>query len=236
MGCRHEDRSSASSGFTLIELLVVVFLVAILSFTAATTLGPKSPRATRVALSDLRGALVNARTLAASTGQLVVMQVDPTTMTFNYYAVKGTDPSDPANYLQLETSPRSSISLEPAWKRYASVVYALPIVGSETVPPNTVPAMNTLLGGGAGWGNPMLLTTAMYGFSPDGTPQMLTAPGGPLLNLNSGAWIGVAGLKPNQSGVPYGVVLVTSQGQIMAFYKADSQLNTAPEYVWTRMD
>lgn len=226
---------SRESGFSLTELLVVLAIVAILAIALASSFAPRTPRAVQHGLQDVRGMVLQARSLALSTGQTVVMKPDFTTGTVQYFAIQSLDPAS-TGYLQLETTPRLTTALDASWRRYAKVGLSLPLAASEVAPPGDVAAMTTFMGGTAFWNAPLGSSSQLFGFNATGNLQSVAASGGSAATLVGGGWIGVTGTSANRQGVPYGVVLVNEQGMTLAFYKADSQLDTPPELQWKRLD
>jgi hypothetical protein len=86
-----------------------------------------------------------------------------------------------------------------------------------------------------GWGNSLAGATT-FGFSTSGTAVQYTgtSPNPTVAVAGGGFWVGVLGNTPNTQGIPYGVVLVTQQGQIVTYYKGDSMLDGTT--AWTRLE
>ncbi len=217
------------AGFTLIEALVVLAIIAALSIAFVYSLGPKSPRAVRAALIEMRGALNTARNLAAQTGQPVSMIWNHSTDQIDFMQI------DPATGSPVAgVPPLASTSLSKTWRRWALVTPSLP---ADMPTPATNSAVLSLFRNPQGWATPMDDSSgAVFGFASSGQPQMFKAAGGAITPLPDGFWIGVQGLSANQKGFPYGVVIVNGQGMVLAYFKPDSLLDAPAEYLWKRLD
>ena len=216
-------------GFTLIELLVVLVIVGILTSIGIYSMPPKTPRAVKIGLTELRGAFIQARSLAASSGRTVVINANWPTGALVFQQV--------ADDFTLVIPPLSSVALDPSWRRFASipaVTNAASLTPGQSSPPDGVPAIVSFVGT---WPDPVSLTSGVYGFTPTGVPVFLdiAAPGTAPAPLVNGTWIGVVG-NTGIDGLPYGVVVVNGRGNTTAYYKAHSKIDTPAENLWKRLD
>ena len=217
-------------GFTLIELLVVLVIVGILTSIGIYSMPPKTPRAVKIGLTELRGAFIQARSLAASSGRTVVINANWPTGALVFQQV--------ADDFTLMNPALSSVALDPSWRRFASILAvtnAASLTPGQSSPPDGVPAIVSFVGT---WPDPVSLTSGAYGFTPTGVPVFLdtAAPGTAPAPLVNGTWIGVVGNSVNTSGPPYGIVVVNNRGNTSAYYKADSKIDTPAENLWKRLD
>ncbi|WP_285609134.1 pilus assembly FimT family protein [Geothrix edaphica] len=224
--------TSPSRGYTLIELLVVLVIIAVLAVVGASTLQPKSPRATQNGLTEIRGVFIHARNLAMSSGRTVVITGDWSTGPLQFRQM--------ADDLTLITPPMGQMAFESTWQRYAQMKTTADgtgLVTGEISKPTLVAGITTVFKS-AGWSSPVQSANGSYGFSPSGVPLLLAngGAGTTLTTLTNGAWLGVVGKTPKDSGPPYGVVIITPQGNVLAFYKPDSKLDTPAENQWRRLD
>ena len=231
---------SRTDGYTLIELLVVLAIVGILGMVGFYSFGPKSPRAVRSALLDIRGALQQARQLAISGGKDVDLLLSQSggNLTIKVYA--SSDITAATGTPVAGSIPLMDVNLGDSWKRNATVTTSY---GSL---PASLPSSVTTAIQNAGmatytWttaNSALISSTQRYGFSSSSLPQVISATGerSPLL---TGTWIGVVGNGVNQKGAPYGVVVITSNASVSAYYKADAQIPDASgpkEMKWQRLD
>ena len=213
----------ARSGFTLIELLVVLIIVSILATVGVSSLGSRSPKAVRSGLVTLRAAIFDARQSALASGQVVKLTM--TSAATTSYKLTAAD---------LAGASRMQFSLDPSVVRYATLAAA---VGD--LPDATVQGLQAAISFGfdntsVGWTH-NLVGTNTYGFSPTGQVVGIAADNS-VSPLTQGLWLGLVARTPNTKGVAYGVVLVSQQGQIIAFYKGDSKLDDTPDHKWQRLE
>ena len=217
-------------GFTLIELLVVLVIVGILSSLGIYFMPPKTPRAVQIGLTELRGAFIQARSLAASSGRTVVVNANWPTGALVFQQV--------ADDFTLMNPALSSVALDPSWRRFARILAVASVdalTPGQSSRPDGVPAIKSFVGT---WPNPVSLTSGAYGFTPTGVPVFLdtAAPGTAPAPLVNGTWIGVVGNTGDINGLPYGVVVVNGRGNTTAYYKAHSKIDTPAENLWKRLD
>ena len=229
----HRIRSFPDRGFSLIELLVVLVVLGILAMVGVTQITPKSPKATRAVLLDLRNAVQNARQAAVSSGRNVRIRFENVG---GNWQVRALDTS------LAETSAAAaffSMALPPDAMNRCSLATAfgsLPTTATKVT--DLAPASAYGFGPStAGWAQPLVGQTT-YGFAPDGSAVLFTgaSPNPSVSALIGGFWAGVVGNTPNSVGVPYGVVLVSQQGQIVTYYKGDSQLDDTHDHIWARLE
>lgn len=223
--------SSPGRGYSLIEMLVVLAIIGVLAVASVVSLGPKSPKAVRSGLLEVRAALQQARQASLSSGRnlnLIINEAGTSPKIQAYDALDVLATGLP----KLNAIPLVDVTLDRSWLRYATFTTSDPPVSGEVTPIKTVPALASL--GFTGWVNPLVTSNSTIGFSPSGTLQSVTAT--TRSGLTGGTWLGIRGLTLNQAGLPYGVVIVTERGLISAFYKADSQLDNSAEVKWQRLD
>jgi type II secretory pathway pseudopilin PulG len=214
---------------------VVLAIVGVLALASISTLGPKSPKATRAILLDLRNAIQNARQTAVSSGKTVRIRLENISGQWQFKAMDSalveTDVTATLFSDALPLKPLTYCSLAAAFQDLpatSTVVTSLPPANSYGFGTSALPKAWTQCLTGA----------SQYGFSSAGTTIQLTgaSPNPTVSVANGGFWVGVVGTTPNAKGVPYGVVLVTEQGQIVTYYKGDSQLDDTPENKWKRLE
>ncbi|HJV49756.1 MAG TPA: prepilin-type N-terminal cleavage/methylation domain-containing protein [Geothrix sp.] len=224
-----------SRGYTLIELLVVLVIVAVLVSVGISGLTPKTPKAVRGALFDMKSLIQEAREYAIQNGRDVTVaftldtSTKPTTVRFT-----GTVLIDNGTTL----TPRVVLNrvMDSSSFRYATVATAKSQVSGANPGVDTLEAFKSLMGTASpwpGWDN-NLTNIATATFAPNGTVLAKTAAG--VRSTLGGCWIGVVGTNMNQKGVPMGVVFVSDDGRILAFFKSDSALNAPAEFLWQRME
>lgn len=209
-------------GFTLIEMLVVLAIVGILSLVGLQSFVPRSPRAVRAALLDLRGALQLARQLAMSNGKDISFVITAPGR-LRAFESKSDGTADMTKPPLMDTIIGSNLG------KVAELTGQDPIVTDSTI--QAIEALKTTLGF-KDWTHPLDFSDSAFGFSASGLPQIIA--GG--VRSPAPFWFGARGLRINQKGVPYGAVVVTEQGIIVAYYKADSGLDDPKEFKWQRLD
>ena len=221
----------AQQGFTLIELLVVLVIVGVLAIASVWSLGPKSPKAVRSGLLEVRAALQQTRQAAMSSGRNLNLIIDQTGTSPKMQAYDALD-IQANGKPKANTFPLVDVTLDRSWLRYATFTTSNPPVADEVTPIKDVPALASF--GFTGWNTPLVTSDSTIGFSPSGSLQSVTSTS--RSGLTGGTWVGVVGRTPNQTGLPYGVVVVTERGNIAAFFKADSKLDNSAEVKWQRLD
>ena len=220
-------------GFALIELLVVLVIVGILAMVGISRLTPKTPKATRAILLDLRNDLQNARQAAVSSGRNVRIRLESIGGQWRFRALDTTlAETSPAAPFFSDTLPLAAMS----YCTLATAFSGLPTTSTQVT--DLAPAgYYSFASGATGW-DQCLTGKTTYGFGPDGSPILLTgaSPNPTVSALIGGFWVGVVGNAPNRSGVPYGVVLVTQQGQIVTYFKGDAKLDDSPDHKWLRLE
>lgn len=218
-------------GYSLIEMLVVLAIIAVLAAASVWSLGPKSPRAVRSGLLEVRGALQQARQAALSSGRNLNLIVNEAGF---YPKIQAYDALDvlATGKPKLNAIPLVDVTLDRSWLQHATFTTSDPPVSGEVAPIKDIPALASL--GFTGWGNPLVTSDSAIGFSSSGTLQSVTST--TRSALTGGTWVGIRGLTLNQEGLPYGLVIVTERGLISAFYKADSKLDNSAEVKWQRLD
>lgn len=229
-----------SRGYTLIEMLVVLAIVGALAAVGFYSLGSRSPRAVRSALIDIRGALQQARQLALSGGKDVDLFLSQSAgaLSISVYAADDVDPATGAP--KTGAIALMDVRLGDSWKRNATIVTtysSLPVA----LPDSVTKAIENAGMKATTWttaNSALISSTQRYGFSSSSLPQVINTSGerSPML---TGTWIGVSGNSINQKGQPYGVVVITSNAGVSAYYKADSGFNesgSSKEMKWQRLD
>ena len=229
---RVRDQKSSQNAYSLIELLLVLVIIGILAIVGVSSIAPKSPKATRAALLDLRNALQSARQVAISSGKTVRIQLVNSSGQWRIQVLDtGLVDTDPAAILSSDALSSKTMS----YCRLASAFADLPT--TSTVVTGLAPAVSYGFGPTAtGWGH-CLAGSTTFGFSTKGSTVLLTgaSPNPTVGVLNGGLWVGVLGNANNISGLPYGVVLVTEQGQIVTYYKGDANLDDTTDHKWMRL-
>ena len=212
------------SGYTLIELLLVLSIVGVLAAVGFYSLGTKSPRAVRSGLVTLRAALFDARQAALSSGQTVKLTMSSASaIPFQLLAIDD---------ITLES--RVAFTLEPSIIRHANLAPTIDDLPNKKVQELKAAENFGFDAASKGW-KQNLVGTSSYGFSPTGRAVGIAADHS-ITPLTGGFWVGLVASSINTKGVAYGVVLVTEQGQIISFYKGDSELDDTPEHQWQRLE
>ncbi|HEY3401265.1 MAG TPA: type II secretion system protein [Geothrix sp.] len=230
-----------TAGYTLIELLVVLAIIGILGAVGFYSFGPKSPRAVRSALIDIRGAIQQARQLALSGGKDVDLILTPSggNLTIKVYVSGDVTPATGAPV--AGAIPLMDVILGDAWKRNASLVATYGSLPAS-LPSSVTAAIQNAGMAASTWttaNSALISSTQRYGFSSSSLPQVIDNTTGARSPLLTGTWIGVVGNGINQKGAPYGVVVITSNATVSAYYKADAGLEDASspkEMKWQRLD
>lgn len=229
------NHRSPNRGYSLIELIVVLAIIGVLALASISSLGPKSPKATRAVLLDLRNALQNARQSAISSGKTVRIRLENVSGQWQFRAMD----TSLAETNAIATFFSDTLPLKPL--TYCSLATAFQDLPTTSTAVTALSPANSYGFGAsavAGAWTQCLTGSSQYGFSPTGSTVQLAGPSpNPTVSVaNGGFWVGVVGTTPNTSGVPYGVVLVTEQGQIVTYYKGDAQLDDTPENKWKRLE
>lgn len=223
--------SSPQGGYTLIELLVVLAILAIVTMFVVPNLGPKSPKAVRSGLQDLKASLQQARGLAMSTGKNLNVHI---VMAGNVARMTAVDLNDDGT----EKAPAlMDVAIGQDWRRYADFTTSDPPIAAEgSTAVKDLAALTTL--GFSGWASPIKPdadATSYLGFSPQGAPQFVDKTTKARSAISGGTWIGVRGLTIKDKGLPYGCVFLLENGLVTAYYKPDAQLTDAPNQ-WQRLE
>ena len=230
MGSRPQAHPT-QEGYTLIELLVVLAILAIVTMFVVPNLGPKSPKAVRSGLQDIKASLQQARGLALSTGKNVTIHLVPAGNATRMTAVELNDDG-------TEKSPAlMDVTIGQDWRRYADFTTDDPPIKEEgSTAVKSLTALTTL--GFSGWGAPIKLdaqATSYLGFSPQGAPQFVDKTTGARTAISGGTWVGVKGLTIKDKGLPYGCVFLLDNGLTTAYYKPDALLTDAANQ-WQRLE
>jgi prepilin-type N-terminal cleavage/methylation domain-containing protein len=217
-------------GYSLIELLVVLAILGVLAMVGFTALAPKSPKAVRSGLQDVKASLQQARGLAMSTGKNINVHFVASGTSWRMTAAELLD-----NGTTEKTPPLMDVNIGGTWSRYATLTWSdPPISGEGSTPAKNLGPLTVL--GFSGWATPIKTdTTTCLGFSPQGTPQLVTISSGARLATTGGTWIGVAGLAIKDKGLPYGCVFLLDNGSITAYFKPDA-LMTDTANQWQRLE
>lgn len=230
MGFRPRARSP-QMGYTLIELLVVLAILAIVTMFVVPNLGPKSPKAVRSGLQDLKASLQQARGLALSNGKDINVHI---VMVGNVAHMTAADLNDDGSE---KTPALMDITIGQDWRRYADFTTSDPPIPNEgTTAVKDLTALATL--GFSGWATPIqpdAQATAFLGFSSQGAPQFVDKGTNARSAATGGTWVGVKGLTIKDQGLPYGCVFVLENGLITAYYKPDALLNDTANQ-WQRLE
>lgn len=217
--------SRRAHGYSVIELILVMVIVVILAVAGISTLGAKSPRAVRTTLIGVKAALAECRQLSISSGKALALSMPyDGKMDCKITAVT-------ADTLAQEVF---STALERSSLKLVTVSAKVDDLPNKSVQELEASKSFGFESGAAGWDVSLANTDKKYGFSPSGVPVSVS--GVDVSPLPGGFWIGVVGTSPNEKGVPYGVLLVTERGQIIAFYKGDSESDEKPEHKWQRLE
>jgi prepilin-type N-terminal cleavage/methylation domain-containing protein len=232
--------TSPSRGYTLIELLVVLAIIGILGAVGFYSLGPRSPKAVRSALIDIRGAIQQARQLALSGGKDVDLIL---TQSGGNLIIKAYSSADitPTGVPVSGAIALMDVTLGDSWKRNASLVTTYGSLPAS-LPSSVTTAIQNAGMASSTWttaNSALISSTQRYGFSSSSLPQVIDNTTGVRSPLLTGTWIGVAGNSINQKGAPYGVVVITSNAAVSAYYKADAgfeDASSSKEMKWQRLD
>jgi type II secretion system protein H len=225
-----DDRLRAR-GYTLIEMLVVLAIIAILTIFVVPSLGPKSPKAVRTGLQDIKASFQQARGLALSTGKDINIHI---TLSGNVARMSAVELNDNGTE---KTPALMDVAIGQDWTRYAAFTTSDPPIGDEgTTKVKDLTALTTL--GFSGWNTPIkpdAQATSYLGFSPQGTPQLVNKSTGARSSASGGTWVGVQGLSVKDKGLPYGCVFILENGFITAYFKPDA-LMTDTANGWQRLE
>lgn len=223
--------SSPQRGYTLIELLVVLAILAIVTMFVVPNLGPKSPKAVRSGLQDLKASLQQARGLAMSTGKSLNVHI---VMAGNIARMTVVDLNDDGTE---KTPALMDVAIGQDWRRYADFTTSDPPISDEGgTAVKDLAALTTL--GFSGWSSPIepdAQAKNYLGFSPHGVPQFVDKGTKARTAISGGTWVGVRGLTIKDKGLPYGCVFLLENGLITAYYKPDALLTDAPNQ-WQRLE
>lgn len=224
-------------GHSLIELLLAFAIIGILVLAGLSTIVPKSPRATRAALVDLRNALQNARQAAISGGKTVKLKL--ATNANGQWQITvldtGLAETNAAAILFTDTLPTKMMTYCTLAQQFGD----LPTTSTKVTA--LAPAQSYGFGPGAtGWNQCLAAVPAnsWYGLNNNGVPVLITgaSPNPTVAALAGGFWVGVLGNSPNSQGIPYGVVLVPPTGQVITYYKGDAQLDDTNSHKWSHLE
>lgn len=237
----HDD--SLARGYTLIEMLVVLAIISILAIAGVSIMVPRSPRSVRAGLYNVKEILQEARQAAQARGTYVRLDFSwdgKQLARIKGYACDSTGATlknaDKTPVLALDTS------LDRSLFRSIKLVSAVSGLPNDSI--QAVPAAISFGFGSTseGWNHPILGSNTLA-FSPNGSLVKFDSGTGSATTisaLDGGCWVGVVGLSINSKGYPYGAVLVSPGGQILAFYKPDSAPNEGTtldaEFRWQRLE
>lgn len=206
-------------GFSVIELLVVLVIVSILSYVGMSSLTPKSPGAVKSLTLQIRGILNEARELAISSGRTVTVQANWNAATRVGTIVLVDETGATKSAITLDSSALSKATPD-------SAVF-------NTTDPTLISltAASTYGFGSAAKFSNHLFNSTKFQFAPNG--YLIDSATG--ISPTNGVFVGVKGMTANRSGVPVGVVLVTTDGRVISFFKPDA-VETGADYLWKRLE
>jgi type II secretion system protein H len=227
----HPRARSPQRGYTLIELLVVLAILAIVTMFVVPNLGPKSPKAVRSGLQDLKASLQQARGIALANGKNINVHI---VLSGNIARMTAVDLNDDGT----EKAPAlMDVAIGQDWRRYADFTTSDPPIPNEgTTAVKDLTALTTL--GFSGWATPIepdAQAKSYLGFSPQGAPQFVDKSTKARSAVSGGTWVGVKGLTIKDKGLPYGCVFLLENGLITAYYKPDALLTDAANQ-WQRLE
>lgn len=219
-----------AQGYSLIEMLVVLAIISVLAMVGFSALTPKSPKAVRSGLQDVKASLQQARGLALSNGKNVnvhFVAVGPA------WRMTVSEPGDDG--ITEKTPPLMDATIGGDWSRYAALTWNDPPIPSEGSTPAKNLAPLTALGF-SGWSTPIRTdSTTCLGFSSRGIPQVVTVGTGTRTAISGGTWIGLRGRTIKEKGLPYGCVFLLDNGSVVAYFKPDALMTDTPNQ-WQRLE
>jgi type II secretion system protein H len=230
MGSRPHT-NSPQGGYTMIELLVVLAILAIVTMFVVPNLGPKSPKAVRTGLQDLKASLQQARGLALANGKSINIHI---VTSGNIARMSAVDLNDDGTE---KATPLMDVAVGQDWTRFAAFTTSDPPISDEgSTAVKDLTALTTL--GFAGWATPIrpdAQATSYLGFSPQGSPQFVDKATHDRTAISGGTWVGVRGLTIKEKGLPYGCVFVLENGLVTAYFKPDALMLDTPNQ-WQRLE
>nr|WP_257306644.1 hypothetical protein [Geothrix sp. SG10] len=215
----------------MIELLVVLAILAIVTMFVVPNLGPKSPKAVRTGLQDLKASLQQARGLALANGKSINIHI---VTSGNVVRMSAVDINDNGTE---KATPLMDVAVGQDWTRYARFTTTdPPILDEGSTAVKDLASLTTL--GFSGWSTPIqpdAQATSYLGFSPQGSPQFVDKATKVRSAITGGTWVGVRGLTIKDKGLPYGCVFVLENGLITAYYKPDALMTDTPNQ-WQRLE
>nr|WP_243324558.1 hypothetical protein [Geothrix sp. SG200] len=210
---------------------MVLAILAIVTMFVVPNLGPKSPKAVRSGLQDLKASLQQARGIALANGKNINVHI---VLSGNIARMTAVDLNDDGTE---KTPALMDVTIGQDWRRYADFTTSDPPITDEgTTAVKGLTALTTL--GFSGWDAPIkpdALATSYLGFSPQGAPQFVDKATGDRAAISGGTWVGVKGLTIKDKGLPYGCVFLLDNGLVTAYYKPDALLTDAPNQ-WQRLE
>ena len=218
----------SAKGFSLLELLLVVVIIGILAVAGGTMSGATQPAAVKGTLNSLYGILVEARTVARSTGRTVTLTTsghqETLQITFPSQGDVTPVPANQALTTWLRTAGGTSASQYSGVDNVNWPIYTQatpnpdPLKGED----DAIKALFTLgkLPGASG----KLFTGSLN------TSMSFDATG----RANQDFFVYVGGMRNQASypSAPVGLVLVTRANGVHAFYKPNAGDSTVP---WQRL-
>lgn len=221
----------SAKGFSLLEMLLVVVIIGILAVAGGTMSGAAQPAAVKGTLNSLYGILVEARTVARTTGRMVTL-----TTSGHQGTLQLTFPS------QGDVTPVPDGQALTTWLRSAGGTSASQYSGIDTngswpVYTQAAPVPDPLLGNEPAIaalftsGTPPGVTGKLFtGADTDASTFSFDATG----RANRDFYVYVGGMRNGASypSAPVGLVLVTRASGVHAFYKPNAGDANVP---WQRL-